>query len=1163
MAWIVLACLLLMTDSAQAAVPPSAEQMGKHWAFQPIRKPKAPVLAHPGWPKTGIDPFVLASLESVQSAPLPPADKPTLIRRATFDLIGLPPTSEEVREFLADDSPQAFAKVIDRLLNSPHYGEQWGRHWLDVVRYADTAGETADYPVPVAWRYRNYVIQALNEDKPYDEFLREQIAGDILGQQGPKALYSERITATGYLAISRRFGFDSENYHHLTIQDTIDNLGQTMLGLTLGCARCHDHKYDPVSMVDYYGLYGIFDSSRYAFPGSEQKQRYRAMAPLVPPDEAQASWGRFDERVASLIRKLERNKQSGAPAVLRSLADMDGDFEMQAIASGGSRGVLVAPWVYEGPISVTREAQSPLGNLYPLGKAGVSLPTGTNVYAFGQSIYPSRTHEQGGVLYFNLDFRLGSPDPKLPGRHRIWLGARSIGKPSEPKGGFPARPDSSHTLNSPAFEVLLSSETLALHGSDGVRQLASKLSPGAWHNLQLRLDLAARTVAGRLNHGTNEFPLPTLRFLTNWNGSLNFLEVRCDSHVDPQTPLLEMDNIGIRETPIPSLVESKLASAESNEPTAAALEEEMGRLSGMDGGFELQTPNTPPARPWNPGPNSLVKVSPLAQSPYTHLFPAGELGLRMPEGSAYNGFGLTFSNVWRSAKTERVYVSFDFRTQASAPAEATWRMYVGHGAGPGPALELFFSDRQFYLRDGDTRPAICRLTTNVWYQVQIELNLKSKSFQGWIGTPNERNEFRGMMASGWDGVLDYSFIDSYGHIGGHKPALDVDNYLVREQSLPGWEASAAPTADLKRQRERMAKLKARIDAIQSDLDKTRKELNAALAEGPAEMAYAVVEATPRNARIQIRGEQDKLGAEVPRGFLKILGGDRLAPEANGSGRLELAGWITRPENPLTSRVMVNRIWQYHFGRGLVTTPNDFGLRGRPPTHPELLDYLATRFVESGWSIKAMHRLIMNSATYQQSSAVAPNDLYAGMTRQRLSAEVLRDSILRVSGELNEAVGEGHPFPTAIGWGFTQHGPFSGAYDHNQRSVYLMTQRIKRHPFLALFDGADPNGSTPVRSVSTVPTQALYFMNDPFVHNKSRKLAERVQQAAANESDQIRLAFEWTLSRSPQPDEQREAARFLTNYRTELHLQSSEEAKTTALAALARTLFGSNEFSHID
>ena len=263
------------------------------WSLEPVKDPAPPAVKHKAWPATSVDAFILAKLEEHSLQPAAPADQRTLIRRATFDLTGLPPTPEEVDVFLADRSTKAFAKVVERLLNSPRYGEHWGRHWLDVVRYADTAGDTADYPLPEAWRYRNYVIDSFNADKPYDEFLREQIAGDILAKQGSRDRYAERVVATGYLALSRRFGFDSENYHHLTIQDTIDTLGQSVLGLTMGCARCHDHKFDPLSTQDYYGLYGIFASTRFSFPGSEQKGRFRAMVPLVPVEESQSKWREF------------------------------------------------------------------------------------------------------------------------------------------------------------------------------------------------------------------------------------------------------------------------------------------------------------------------------------------------------------------------------------------------------------------------------------------------------------------------------------------------------------------------------------------------------------------------------------------------------------------------------------------------------------------------------------------------------------------------------------------------------------------------------------------------------------------------------------------------------------------------------------------------------
>jgi hypothetical protein len=272
--------------------------------------------------------------------------------------------------------------------------------------------------------------------------------------------------------------------------------------------------------------------------------------------------------------------------------------------------------------------------------------------------------------------------------------------------------------------------------------------------------------------------------------------------------------------------------------------------------------------------------------------------------------------------------------------------------------------------------------------------------------------------------------------------------------------------------------------------------------------------------------------------------------------------------------MVNRIWQYHFGVGLVKTPNDFGVRGIPPTHPELLDYLATQFIESGWSIKAMHRLIMLSATYQQSSriGIAPSiatsdtsttDLVTHFLRRRLSAEEIRDSILAVCGELNREPAKAHPFPSPLQWGFTQHAPFNAVYDHKQRSVYLMTQRLKRHPYLALFDGPDPNATTADRLGTTVPTQALYFLNDGFVHASADAWAKRLRANNPSEIAQIKQAYEVAYSRPATTAEQSDAAEFLTDYRNELSTLGKNDIENLALSAFLRTLLGSNEFLHVD
>ena len=265
-----------------APVPPtyvSKLDPAKHWAFLPVANPAVPRAADPANVKTSIDAFLFE-----KTTPAPPSDKRTLLRRATYDLTGLPPTPEEMDAFLADTSPDAFAKVVESLLARPAYGEKWGRKWLDVVHYADSAGNDTDHPTPLAWRYRNYVIGAFNRDMPFDQFVREQIAGDILAAKQSRERYAECITATGYLAVSRRFGSGKDDRDaHLDIEDTIDTLGKAMLGLTIGCARCHNHKYDPITARDYYGLYGIFASSRFSFPGGEHNERPRDLVPLIPP----------------------------------------------------------------------------------------------------------------------------------------------------------------------------------------------------------------------------------------------------------------------------------------------------------------------------------------------------------------------------------------------------------------------------------------------------------------------------------------------------------------------------------------------------------------------------------------------------------------------------------------------------------------------------------------------------------------------------------------------------------------------------------------------------------------------------------------------------------------------------------------------------------------
>ncbi|WP_437230764.1 PSD1 and planctomycete cytochrome C domain-containing protein [Planctomicrobium sp. SH661] len=892
---------------------PVTDEDRAFWSFQPAVDSTPPQVETTAASHNAIDQFILKALQEKGLTTRPPADKRTLLRRATYDLTGLPPSPEEMDAFLADDSPRAFETVVERLLASPAYGERWGRHWLDVVRYADTAGETADYPAPLAFQYRNWVINAVNADQPYDEFLREQIAGDILGQKlleeahgslDARTLqrYRDMMTATGFIAISRRFGFDSQNYQYLTIQDTIDTIGQSVLGLTLGCARCHDHKFDPVNTDDYYAWYGIFDSTLYSFPGSEEKKRPADLFPSLPDSLVTTTIEEYDANMARLDQEiLQLREQISASSNAWIAAGFDG-FEEQPLNESPN-----GQYQPLGQVTVTESAQSPFDNVFVPGTRGFAFPSNGENNAFLRKLEPAHTAQTAPVLYYNLDFR-------------------------------------------------------------------------------------------------------------------------------------------------------------------------------------------------------------------NHTAPAG--------------------------------------------GSRGYRLYLGRGPGASAAVELGVGATELFVRNGEHYQPIHQLLADEWYNLQLVVNLETRTYSGTVRSSTGVAEFSNIAFSpGWDGTIDTTFVDAYGPLQGIPPAHDIDNLAV---SMVPFVREQVSEEEQKQINKQIQDWKVQMLALEKERARQKKA-------GPFDRIYGAREtASPHDSPIQLRGEPLKPGPVVPRKDLTVLSNEKVA-EGAGSGRLQLAEWLTRPENPLTARVMANRIWQRHFGNGLVGTENDFGFRGERPSHPELLDWLTVRFKESGWSLKAMHRLIMASAAYQQGSDADPaaaeldpdNRLLWRFSPRRLSAEEIRDSMMFVSGELDPAMDGPHPFPEPETWNYSQHGPFYAAYPSSHRSIYLMQQRMKQHPFLGLFDGADTNASTPHRQLTTVPTQALYLMNNEFIHNSSRLMAQRFMQSSDSDEVRINNAFLSAFGRPAEANEIQESLEFLARYQSAMATAPADQALASSWAALMRTLLIRNEFLFVN
>lgn len=792
-----------------------------HWAFQPVQKPVVPERTPESAWQTPIDYFIQQKLIANGLKPAPQADRRTLLRRASFDLLGLPPTAEDVAAFEQDQAPDAFAKVVDRLLASPHYGERWGRYWLDVARYADTKGyvffEDANYPW--AYTYRDYVVRSLNEDLPYDRFITEQIAADLL----PPGSDQRALAALGFLTVGDHF---MNNLHDI-LDDQIDVVTRGVLGMTVTCARCHDHKFDPIPTADYYALYGVFRSS--AEP---------TVAPLFQPPPGTEAYQKYAAELA----------------------------------------------VREGKLKEFVDAK----------RDELALSARTRVADYLKAAYDGRTKPKMDDFMLIAD----------PGEVNPWVVVRYI------------------------------------NYLDQTRQREDAVWK-PWHALA---DLPADAFV-------SEAQVLAARFAA--------------------------------------------AGGAAGEETLALVREAV----------------------FNPPPQSMAEVN---------------------------------------DRYAKLLVKIDSEWQELIKARAAANM---------PAPERLEDPQAETLRQ-------------VLYSMDSPANIPR--------------------------MFGWSFLTL----------------------LPDRASQGAYTGLLKSVEEQLFK-----------------------AEGAPPRAMALVDADVSfQPRVFVRGNPNRQGEVVPKRFLKVLSPEERPPFSQGSGRLELAQSLTSKSNPLTARVIVNRLWQHHFGTGLVRTPSDFGLRSEPPSHPELLDYLATRLMEQGWSLKGLHREIMLSATYQQASdnrddallVDSENRLLWKMNRQRLDFEALRDSLLEVSGSLDRTIG-GPAVPM-----------FAGEFAV-RRTIYGNIDRMNVPGVLSTFDFPSPTATSEQRAETTVPPQALYLMNNGFTLEIAKRLLQRPDVASIATSDgKLDRVYRIVFARPPHEDELALARKFLGE-------QPTADRWTQWVHALLLT----NEFAFVD
>jgi hypothetical protein len=964
-----------------------------HWAFQPVADPMPPEVKS-DWPQSPIDQFILRELDSSNLQPAPPADKRTLIRRATFDLTGLPPTRAEVDAFLADVSSEAFARVVDRLLASPRYGERWGRHWLDVVRYADSNGLDENLSYANAFRYRDYVISAFNDDKPYARFVQEQIAGDLLPELNDDRQNMDRYVATGFLAIGAKMLAEDDpmKMQMDIIDEQISTLGQAFMGLTIGCARCHDHKFDPLPTEDYYSLAGIFKSSKTMENHNVVAVWYER--PLVSTAVTKQI-SAIDEELADTNAKIEQLKTAQRTRIKQQ---MQHEFGRYLLATAVLNRFSEQEKTHQQGLSAS-EAAFPLHHGFALIEAEAfhrgNAERLSNGYGEGIGVIATR-----GAAFAEYDL-----DVKRAGQYALEI--RHAAAQSRP------------------LNVIVNGKT--------VQTAVAGQVTGSWYPDTQRWFTAGQV---ELKAGKNTLKLDSAK-------------------VYPHIDQLRLVFRGPEPWPFP----------------------------------------TPP-------PMTLTQVA-VEHQVNAELVAGWQEFLKQVDDNKLTQF----------------------------PSFSTWLAFSRLN------VDTFAENVSVLLKE---------LSSSDGLGVQTPEALKHALL---ITKPESLKEVAGVFQELLNARVDQSE---------HDDELEKEWYLSPSPLLGPPDIQVSMLS-----RESGQQLQALQDRAQQ-LTSSRPKYD---------VAMGITEAAAENLRIHLRGSHIALGKTAPRRFPRIITGvEQLPIGEQESGRLQLAQWLSSQNHPLTWRVLVNRIWHWRFGRGLSPSVDNFGLLGQAPTHPELLDWLTRRFLESGGSIKKLHRLMMQSSTYQMSTQFSEtsnrtdpeNNLLWRFRRRRLTGEELRDSLIALGTGLEHRIGgsllkvKNRAYVTVSGTNMTDE------YESLRRSVYLPVVRSAVYEVLQTFDFPDPAVAAGARQTSTVAPQALMMMNSELVEQQTLAMARRLL-TLPSDSNRITAAFASALNRKPDASEIESGRQYVLQARKiGSHEQpKSDDAVLRAWQSYCRVLLSSNEFAYVE